>query len=82
MHGLFENAGFSDARFVSRTKPQGGYGTFSNWLPVSTNQRIDFVYVLGADVRSYRVVAEDYGRPLLPSDHRLVRTSLRLTTRK
>ena len=82
VHSLFENAGFSDARFVSRTKPQGGYGTFSNWLPVSTNQRIDFVYVLGADVRSYRVVAEDYGRPLLPSDHRLVRTSLRLTTRK
>ena len=72
VHSLFAAAGFQDARQVSRTKPRGTYGTFSNWLPVSTTQRIDFIYVLNATVRSYHVVAEDYGRPLLPSDHRLV----------
>ena len=76
VHSLFAAAGFQDARQVSRTKPRGTYGTFSNWLPVATIQRIDFIYVLNASVRSYRVIAEDYGRPLLPSDHRLVVTKI------
>lgn len=77
VHSLFAAAGFHDARMVSRTKPRGTYGTFSNWLPVSTTQRIDFVYVRNASVRSYRVVAEPYNRPLLPSDHRLVVTKIK-----
>lgn len=72
VHSLFADADFHDARQISRTKPRGTYGTFSNWLPVATTQRIDFIYVRNASVRSYRVIAEDYGRPLLPSDHRLV----------
>lgn len=77
VHSLFAAAGFQDARMVSKTKPRGTYGTFSNWLPVSTTQRIDFVYVRNASVRSYRVVAERYNRPLLPSDHRLVVTKIK-----
>lgn len=77
VHSLFAAAGFQDARMVSRTKPRGTYGTFSNWLPVSTTQRIDFIYVRNASVRSYRVVAEPYNRPLLPSDHRLVVTKIK-----
>ena len=80
VHSLFAAAGFQDARQLSRTKPHGTYGTFSNWLPVSTTQRIDFIYVLNATVRSYHVVAEDYGRPLLPSDHRLVVTRIKTKT--
>lgn len=77
VHSLFAAAGFQDARMVSKTKPRGTYGTFSNWLPVSTTQRIDFVYVRNASVRSYRVVVEPYNRPLLPSDHRLVVTKIK-----
>lgn len=77
VHSLFAAAGFQDARMVSKTKPRGTYGTFSNWLPVSTTQRIDFIYVRNASVRSYRIVAEPYNRPLLPSDHRLVVTKIK-----
>jgi len=71
VHQLFKDANFKDARQTSKRAPRGSYGTFTNWIPMPTNQRIDYIYLKGdIVVKSYEVVGENYGRVVMPSDHR------------
>lgn len=71
VHQLFKEAGFKDARMVSKHAPKGSYGTFTSWIPMPTNQRIDYIYLKGdVQVKTYRVEDKNYGRPVMPSDHR------------
>lgn len=66
---------FNDCRTVSRTTPQGTVGTLiSGFAPVATyedtnDKKIDFIYNKGAIIYDYRVINEDFGRGISPSDH-------------
>ena len=61
---------YDDSRLTSGLdlSASGPEGTYSGWNPErSDNKRIDYVYSRHADVKSYKVITEDYGRGETPS---------------
>lgn len=72
---------YDDSRLTSGLdlSASGPEGTYSGWNPErSDNKRIDYVYSRHADVKSYKVITEDYGRGETPSDHFCVIVSVAL----
>lgn len=72
---------YDDSRLTSGLdlSASGPEGTYSGWNPDrSDNKRIDYVYSRYTDVKSYKVITEDYGRGETPSDHFCVIVSVAL----
>ena len=70
---------FDDSRLTTGIDLVGPEGTYSGWDPNrSDTKRIDYVYSRLADIKSYKVITEDYGRGVTPSDHFCVIVSVAL----
>lgn len=69
---------FGDSRLLSATAPVGQEGTYSNWALSYGSQRIDYIYCRKANVWSYAVMNEDFGRGITPSDHFPVQITMSL----
>jgi len=68
---LYYSTSFGNARNMSKTPPQGPYCTYvGSRKPTSVDGKwIDFVYVRGVEVESYKVDTTKGTLSILPSDH-------------
>jgi len=69
-------ANMYDAREISKRAPKGPYATYSsrfvnlkNGFQDIPEHRLDYIFVSSGKVKSYEVITEDFGQPILPSDH-------------